>query len=223
MLAKAIIMNKGSELPRLQFITGTNPRLPHSEEVREVCKAGVRFIQFREKAATVESTKRMAETAFAVARIYGAWFIVNDYIEVALDIGADGVHVGYKDASPKEARDALGNDAIIGGTANNFDHIKWLHEQEVNYMGVGPFRYTDNKEELEPILGFEGYQKLLQQMNAYGITIPTYAVGGVTIDDAGRLIANGLHGVSIGSAIGSSRDIQSSAQSLLQALEGVEY
>lgn len=222
MLAKAMIMNKGPELPRLQFITGTNPRLPHSEEVREVCKAGVRFIQFREKAATVESTKRMAETALAVARIYGAWFIVNDYVEVADAIGADGVHVGYNDTSPKEARKALGNDAIIGGTANNIDHIKWLQEQEVTYMGVGPFRYTDNKEELEPILGFEGYQTLLQQMNPSGISIPIYAVGGVTIDDAGYLIANGLHGVSVGSAIGASKDIQSSASALLQAIDGID-
>ena len=205
-------------LPRLQFITGSNARLSHADEVREVCEAGVRFIQFREKHASVEGTKRMAETALAVARLYDAYFIVNDYIEVARDIGADGVHVGYEDATPTQAKEALGDEAIIGGTGNTFTHIERMYQQGVHYMGLGPFRYTNTKDELKPLLGLEGYQKLSQQMVEAGINTPIYAVGGLMVADVASLMETGIHGVAVSSAIGAAHHVREAAQNFLEEI-----
>ncbi len=205
-------------LPRLQFITGSNARLSHADEVREVCEAGVRFIQFREKHSSVEGTKRMAETALAVARLYNAYFIVNDYIEVARDIGADGVHVGYEDATPAQAKEALGAGAIVGGTGNTFSHIERMYQQGVHYMGVGPFRYTNTKDELKPLLGLDGYQKLSQQMVEAGMNTPIYAVGGLMVEDVTSLMDTGIHGIAVSSAIGAAHHVKEAALSFLEEI-----
>jgi thiamine-phosphate diphosphorylase len=208
--------------PPLQFITGSNPRLPYAEEVREACRAGVRFIQFREKRASVESTKRMAETALTIAKGFGAWFIVNDYIEVAQSIGADGVHVGYYDELPQQARAQLGQEAIVGGTANDFNHIQSLYQQNVNYMGIGPFRYTTTKDELKPTLGFEGYQNLTQQMEKAGINIPVYAVGGLSQEDVDDILKSGVNGIAVSSAVGKQSNIYEAASSFLEKIRNTK-
>lgn len=212
-------MTTSYTLPRLQFITGSNPRLPHADEVRQVCEAGVRFIQFREKHASVEGTKRMAETALAVAQLYDALFIVNDYLEVAEAIGAHGVHVGYDDASPAEAREKLGSQAIIGGTGNTFDHVQQLYQQGVDYMGIGPFRHTDTKDQLKPLLGLKGYETLSQKMQETGINTPVYAVGGLMAEDVSLIQESGVSGVAVSSAIGATRDLEAAAKTFLQEIE----
>lgn len=211
-------MANNKSLPPFQFITGTNPRLPHAEEVREACKAGVEFIQFREKNASIESTKRMAETAMTIAKSYNANFLVNDYVEVAKSIGADGVHVGYNDIPPEEARKQLGSNAIIGGTGNDFEHVQALYDQGVSYMGIGPFRYTNTKDELKPILGVEGYHQLVKQMRDAGIDIPVYAVGGLSPDDVDKLLAAGISGIAVSSAVGDQRNIYEAARAFLSNL-----
>ena len=160
----------------------------------------------------------MAETALAVARLYDAYFIVNDYIEVARDIGADGVHVGYEDATPTQAKEALGDEAIIGGTGNTFSHIEHMYQQGVHYMGVGPFRYTNTKDELKPLLGLEGYQKLSQQMVEAGINTPVYAVGGLMVADVASLMETGIHGVAVSSAIGAAHHVREAAQNFLEEI-----
>ncbi len=204
--------------PPLQFITGSNPRLPHAEEVRQACMAGVRFIQFREKHSSVESTKRMAETALTIAKGFGAWFIVNDYIEVAQSIGADGVHLGYYDESPEQARAQLGQQAIVGGTANDFNHVQSLYRQNVSYMGVGPFRYTSSKNELKPILGFEGYKNLTHQMTKAGINTPVYAVGGLSKEDIADILKAGVNGIAVSSAVGKQTNIYQAASYFLETI-----
>lgn len=204
-------MSTQNFLPRLQFITGTNPRMSHAEEARQACKGGIRFIQFREKQASLEDCKRMAETTYHVCKQYNAFLVVDDQIEVAQEINADGVHLGYEDESPDRARDILGNKAIIGGTGNTFDHVQSLSESGVDYIGVGPYSFTHTKGKLKPYLGLEGYKKLKNQMVNDGIEIPVFAIGGVQLNDLPDILNTGIHGVAVASAIGKETDLLEAA------------
>ena len=86
--------------------------------------------------------------------------------------GADGVHLGKLDMPIKEARERLGKDFIIGGTANTFEDIRQHAADGADYIGCGPFRFTTTKRKLSPILGLDGYHSILTQMREKGITIP---------------------------------------------------
>ena len=113
-------------------------------------------------------------------------FILNDRVELAALIGADGVHLGKNDMSPMEARSILGPQAIIGGTANTFDDILRLIDESVDYIGLGPFRFTSTKKNLSPVLGIEGYAHIFQLCKEHNINIPIVAIGGLDKSDFKR-------------------------------------
>lgn len=211
-------MNQIKSIPRLQFITGSSHKVSHAEEARQACEGGIRFVQFREKHATLEQCKRMAETTKLVCQSYGASLVVDDFIEVAREIGADGVHLGYEDESPEKARSILGEKAIVGGTANNIDHVKTLAPQGVDYLGVGPYRFTSNKEKLKPILGVSGYQQLMAEMEAMDLDIPVLAIGGIQPDDVPDLLKTGVHGIAVASAIANETNPVEAAQAFLDKM-----
>jgi thiamine-phosphate pyrophosphorylase len=132
---------------------------------------------------------------------YNATLIIDDHVELVDKIGADGVHLGKEDMPPAEARKTLGDKAIIGGTANTFDDVKYLHSQGVDYMGMGPFRFTATKKRLSPVLGLEGYKEAVRQCKAEGIELPIVAIGGITIADVRDIMLTGVAGVAISGAI----------------------
>ncbi|WP_255702809.1 thiamine phosphate synthase [Antarcticibacterium sp. 1MA-6-2] len=138
----------------------------HLENIRRMCAAGADWVQLRLKNETFE---RVLETAKAVKNICDAFqvkLIINDFPEVAKKINADGVHLGKLDSCPLEARRLLGKDKIIGGTANTLEDCESLCEKQVDYIGLGPFRFTTTKKNLSPILGTAGYQELLCSLRA---------------------------------------------------------
>ena len=114
---------------------------------------------------------------------------------------ADGVHLGKQDMPPAEARALLGPGFIIGGTANTFADIERLAVAGVDYIGLGPFRFTTTKQNLSPVLGLAGYADLLAQCRAAAINIPLIGIGGITLPDVAPLLGLGLHGVAVASAI----------------------
>lgn len=137
-----------------------------------------------------------------MCRHYGATLLINDNPRLAQEIGADGVHVGAADMPPAEARAMLGPTFIIGGTANTFAEVQRHAAAGVDYVGLGPFRFTRTKENLSPILGLAGYAEILRQCQAAGLTVPIIGIGGITLVDVGALLANGLHGVAVSGSIG---------------------
>ena len=142
----------------------------------------------------------------SICEQFGATLIINDNIKIAKAIGADGVHLGKQDISPSEARANLGNEVIIGGTANTFEDIQNLAKQGVDYIGLGPFRFTTSKDNLSPILGLEGYEEIVNQCKNEGITIPIIAIGGIQVRDISSIISVGIHGVAVASLINDSKD-----------------
>ena len=96
----------------------------------------------------------------------------------------------------------LGERFLIGGTANTFADVQRLAAAGVDYVGLGPFRFTTTKEKLSPILGLAGYAEIMRQCRAAGITVPVIGIGGIRLDDVAALLETGLHGVAVSGAIG---------------------
>ena len=130
-----------------------------------------------------------------------ATLIIDDDVELALAVGADGVHLGQHDMPVQEAREFLGHGFIIGGTANTLDDVRRLHRASADYIGAGPFRFTTTKEGLAPVLGLEGYAQLVAGMEAEHIRLPLCAIGGITLADIPALLATGVKGVAVSGAV----------------------
>jgi thiamine-phosphate pyrophosphorylase len=183
------------QISRLQFITD------NAQAAELACRGGLRWVQLRAKNLPAAAWRQLARDVQAVCRHHGAALIINDNPALALEIGAAGVHLGQQDMPPAEARALLGPSFIIGGTANTFADIEKLVAAGVDYIGLGPFRFTATKEKLSPILGLSGYAELLAQCRAAGFTTPVVGIGGVALADVAALLATGLHGVAVAGAI----------------------
>ena len=201
------------KISKLHYITA-NPS--HAEEA---CKGGVDWIQLRVKNKSEYEWKLIAEETKKVCRKYGAKLIVNDSVRLAKIIGADGVHLGKEDMPPDEARKLLGQDFIIGGTANTFDDIQRLALLKVNYVGLGPFRFTQTKKNLSPLLGLQGYLDLIKECAAENISVPIIAIGGIQLNDVDALLGTGVYGLAVSSAISDAEDISLGAKSFIDKIE----
>lgn len=185
----------------IQFITHANNRYDYLDGVRMALEGGCRWIQLRMKDASEEEVLKTAESTRKLCRQYDAVFLLDDYVELVERSGADGVHLGKDDMPIDEARRLLGKDKIIGGTANTFEDVKRIFFAGADYIGCGPFRFTTTKKKLSPILGLDGYRRIIEQMTAYGINIPVIAIGGILLQDVSDIMQTGVSGVAISGAI----------------------
>jgi thiamine-phosphate pyrophosphorylase len=165
------------------------------EQIEAACRAGIRLTQLRMKEA---SDAEFLDTAVAAKEIcdrWGSMLIINDRVEAAVEVGAAGVHVGKEDMPVREARRMLGEGKIVGGTANTLEDIREHYLGGAGYIGLGPYRYTATKKKLSPILGLEGYERIMRALDAEGIDIPVMAIGGIGVGDVGPLLKMGVYGV----------------------------
>jgi len=200
------------EISNLHYITS------HPRQAELACRGGVRWVQLRLKNTPYPTWRQLALDTQSVCRHHGATLIINDNPQLALEIGADGVHLGQQDMPPAEARALLGPDFIIGGTANTFEHLENLVAAGVDYVGLGPFRFTTTKENLSPILGLAGYAELLAQYRAAGFAVPIVGIGGIELADVVTLRAAGLHGIAVSGAIGNAADPTATARQFAAAV-----
>ena len=182
-------------ISNVQYITDT------TQGLEPLLKAGLNWVQLRVKNRNEKDMYNMADSFVALCEKYKVYSIINDFPKLAKKVGADGVHLGKEDMSPAEARELLGKDFIIGGTANTFADVEALYDARVDYIGLGPLRLTDTKKNLSPVVGLDGYTEILQSCQANSIRIPIIAIGGITVADLEALYDIGLHGVAVSSAI----------------------
>ena len=185
----------------VQFITHYTERYSHLDSVRIALEGGCRWIQLRMKEASPKDILPIAKEAMSLCRKYDATFIIDDFVELAKQIGADGVHLGKNDMPIAKARKILGKDFIIGGTANTFEDVQMLYKAGANYIGCGPFRFTTTKKNLSPILGLEGYQQIISLMKEHKISLPLVAIGGITKEDIPSLMQTGISGIALSGSI----------------------
>lgn len=185
----------------LQFITHETEQFTYREGAFMALEAGCKWIQLRMKDVAVETVRQLAEELKKACENRHALLIIDDYVEVAREVKADGVHLGKNDMPIEEARKLLGEGFIIGGTANTFEDVKRHYEAGADYLGIGPFRFTTTKKNLSPVLGLEGYRNIKQQMIEAGIILPAVAIGGITVEDIPAILATGIEGIAMSGAI----------------------
>lgn len=198
---------------KLHYITSDIASASHKQLAEYACAGGVRWVQLRTKNRTFNDWLAEAKEVQQVCRKYGAKLIVNDNVFVAKEISADGVHLGKEDMSPKEARKILGKKFIIGGSTNSIEDARYMIKNGVDYIGVGPYRFTSTKEKLNPVLGLEEIKNIVRQS-----TVPVIAIGGIKMEDIELLFDAGVHGVAVSSAINRSDDITKAAQQFIQKI-----
>ena len=185
----------------LQFISHYTERYSYLDSIRLALEGGCRWVQLRMKNATDDEVRPIAMAAQQMCREAGATFIIDDRVELVRELHADGVHLGKNDMPISEARNILGPDFIIGGTANTFDDVKLHYESSADYIGCGPFRFTTTKQKLAPVLGLDGYRSIVSQMRAANINIPIVAIGGITEDDIPAILATGITGIALSGTV----------------------
>ncbi|WP_225000159.1 thiamine phosphate synthase [Cesiribacter sp. SM1] len=205
-------------IEKLQFISQENAQHTHLQGIEAACQAGVKWVQLRVKNKPLAEVKRLAEDAKSICLQWGARLIINDYPQIAQEVGADGFHLGKKDMPIQQAQ-RFAENMIIGQTANTFEDIRQHWQNGANYVGAGPFAFTTTKQKLSPILGLEGYRQLMQQCRRAGITIPVIAIGGIGLSDIPAIMQTGVHGIAVSSLIAGAENMRFTVASILQLLE----
>lgn len=185
----------------LQFISHYTERYDYLDSIRIALEGGCRWVQLRIKDATDEEVRPIAIHAQQMCKAAGATFIIDDRVELVRELKADGVHLGKNDMPIAKARKVLGEEFIIGGTANTFDDVRAHYEAGVNYIGCGPFRFTTTKKKLSPTLGLDGYRTIISQMKAANIDLPIVAIGGITAADIPEIMKTGVTGIALSGAV----------------------
>ena len=185
----------------IQFITHETETIGYVEGARMALEGGCRWIQLRMKDASDDEVREAAAEIQPMCKAHDAIFLLDDRVELAKELKADGVHLGKNDMPVDEARRVLGEEFIIGGTANTFEDIEHLARQGADYIGCGPFRFTTTKKNLAPVIGIEGYRDIIEKMEAAGIDLPVVAIGGITADDIDDILATGVRGIAVSGTV----------------------
>ena len=185
----------------VQFISHYSERYSYLDSIQLALEGGCRWIQLRMKDATDDEVRPIAIEAQKLCRHYNATFIIDDRVALVRELGADGVHLGKNDMPIREARQILGPDYIIGGTANTFEDAKAHYEASADYIGCGPFRFTTTKQKLAPVLGLDGYRQIIRKLRAANINIPIVAIGGITKDDIPAILQTGITGIALSGTV----------------------
>ncbi len=193
-------------LSKIQYISHGDTVEEQKTNILNALEAGCKMIQLRFKKGAKEEILEVAKQVRTWCTYGSALLIINDSIEITKEVKADGVHLGLTDTSIEEARKVLGSSKIIGGTANTLeDVIRRIHEK-CDYVGLGPLRFTSTKEKLSPLLGFEGYQRIIKELENLGLVIPIYAIGGIVQSDVQLLKRTGVYGIAVSGMISEASD-----------------
>ena len=191
------------ELPKLYPVTDRRlSGLSHAEQVARLCEGGARLVQLREKHLSPREFYAEAVEALRVARLFGARLIINDRVDVALAVGADGVHLGQDDMPAEAARALLGEGAFVGCSTHGVEQAIEAAALPVSYIAIGPVFATSSKENPDPVVGLEGLRRVREAVGDF----PIVAIGGITAESAPSVIAAGADSVAVIGALLSAAD-----------------
>ena len=182
------------DLPKVYPITDPYlSGLSHAEQVARLIAGGASLIQLRDKHAAPREFYREAAAALSVARDHHARLIINDRVDIALALKADGVHLGQTDMPADAARQLLGKEAIIGFSTHNIQQAKLATSFPVDYLAFGPVFQTSTKEKPDPVTGL----LVLREVGALKGSLPLVAIGGITFANAVEVLKAGADGVAV--------------------------
>ena len=183
------------------------------EQVERALKGGVTFVQLREKALDEEAFLEEAKEIQKLCALYGVPFVINDNVEIAASVNADGVHVGQSDMEALDVRRRLGPDKIIGVSAQTVEQALKAQERGADYLGVGAVFPTGSKADAVEV-SHETVRAITE-----AVDIPVIAIGGITKDNVSELSGTGICGIAVISAIFAQEDIEGAARVLKERTE----
>lgn len=203
-------------LPRVYALTDVRlSGLSHAEQVELLSLGGATCIQLREKEMPALEFYVEAKAAVSVAERNGVQLIVNDRVDVAVAVGADGVHLGQDDLPPDAARKLLGQTAIVGYSTHNIEQALEAVRLPIDYLAIGPIFPTNTKSDTAPVLGLDGLRAVRRAIGDF----PLVAIGGITHLNAREAVEAGADSVAVISALLSQPDrIPEMTRNLLQSL-----
>jgi thiamine-phosphate pyrophosphorylase len=181
-------------LPTLYPLTDVGlSGLSHADQVEKLSDGGASLIQLREKTLPAWEFYRQARAALVVARARGVRLIINDRVDIALALGADGVHLGQEDIPPEAARRLLGEQAIIGLSTHNIEQATRAAKHDINYLAIGPVFRTTTKRNPAPAVGLEAIRSVRSIVGS----LPVVAIGGINEANARDVIEAGADAVAV--------------------------
>lgn len=206
------------EALKVYFIMGsTNCHRDPVNILEEAIRGGISLFQFREKgqgALSGAEKKKLATALQQVCKEANIPFIVNDDIDLAVEIDADGVHIGQEDEAASTVRKRIGADKWVGVSAHTIEEAERAIRDGADYLGLGPIYPTSSKDDAESVKG----TAIIRQFREHGFSIPLVGIGGITSTNAAAVMEAGADGVSVISAISGSEDVEGAAIRLNQAV-----
>ncbi len=185
-------------IPKLHYISqGSSPK-EHLENIQKACTSGTELVQIHLKNVSEKKFLKLAKEVREITSHFQTKLIINDHYKIAKEVKADGVHLGKTDSCPTIARKHLYTWQIIGGTANTLQDCETLIGKEVDYIGLGPFRFTITKDNLSPVLGLNGYTAIIEALKT---ETPIIGFGGITTEDVTDLLETGISGIAVSGEI----------------------
>lgn len=191
-------------IPKLHYITQGSSVKEHLENIQKACNAGAELVQLRLKGVSEKKILQAAHEAREITSHFQTRLIINDYYKIAREVKADGVHLGKSDIDVTLVRRHLYTWQLIGATANTLQDCETLIAKEVDYISLGPFRFTETKDNLPPVLGIKGYTAIMDVLKT---ETPVIGVGGITTADVTTILQTGISGIAVSGAI--TRDFNS--------------
>lgn len=183
------------------------------EVVEQAVAGGASAIQLREKELSVSELLEVGRIVREITREAGVPFIINDRVDIALALDADGVHLGARDFPVGEARRLLGNGKIIGATAHNIEEVRKIVGEGVDYIGFGPIFGTTTKKDALPPRGLDMLKRVRSETH-----LPLVAIGGINHANARSVIVAGADAVAVISAVVSAPDIKEATRQLVREI-----
>lgn len=204
------------------FVTHPTPRYDELEEIRQVLEGGCTWVQLRMK-GTLDLATALAAAALCAGYSPERVLCIDDDPAIALASGAQAVHLGKNDKPVAEAWQEIGEKRkkegfLIGATANTLEDMRRATAAGASYIGLGPYRFTETKKNLSPVLGAEGYRKLITAAREAGIDLPVFAIGGIRLEDVALLMDAGVDGVAVSGAIAGASDPAEATRRFLEEI-----
>ena len=204
---------------KLLCLTRDDPNLCHSRQVEIFIEAGFRFIQLRSKSLPAPELFRQAKLAVEISKSNNCTLIINDFVDLACQVNADGVHLGKTDRPISYVRKMLKSNKVIGMTLHSLEEARSVVNNCPDYVGVGPYRRSKTKEHLNPILTDQDYRDIVYQI----YPIPAYLIGGLKSNDFSLTKSLGVHGIAICSELFSGESLSQQAKYIYQSSRSLKF
>ncbi len=204
------------DIGRLHVITDVKiqSKYSHVDLARLAIDGGADTVQLREKNEDFRKLVKIAQEIRKLTLDNGVTFIVNDMVELAMEVDADGVHLGQEDMPISQARRLLGN-KIIGGSAGNREEVMNCLVQGADYIGFGPIYPTSSKADAGAAVGVEGLRRVVSMVH-----VPLIAIGGIGPQNVLEVLSSGAHGIAVISCVARAKDPKEATLSLMRLIRG---